>query len=57
MPDCLSIRNRTPFLDAQTQGKNLARNEGKVGILNVAKQKLGAGVDENCLHQQKTLNV
>jgi len=25
--------------------------------LNVAEQQLGAGVDENCSHEQKTLNV
>src|SRR5205807_5799711 len=50
MPDCLAIGNRAPFLDSQTQRKNLARNEREVRVLNIAKQKLGAGVDEHRPH-------
>ena len=56
MPDCLAIGNRALLVDSQTQPKNLARNERKMGVLNIAEQKLGPGVDENCSHEQKTLN-
>jgi hypothetical protein len=49
----LSVANRTPFLDAQTQGKNLACNERKMRILHVSKQKLRAGVEKDDAHDQK----
>jgi hypothetical protein len=53
VPNRLSVSNRTPFLDAQTQGKNLACNERKMRILHVSKQKLRAGVEKNDAHYQK----
>src|SRR6266508_3844014 len=53
MSDCLTIGDRAPFLDSQTQRKNLARNEREVRVLNIAEQKLGAGVKKGCAHDRK----
>src|SRR2546426_7940815 len=57
MLDRLAIGNRAPLLDAQTQRKNLARNERKMSVLNVAKQKLGAGVHQGDAHRDREANV
>jgi hypothetical protein len=50
VPNRLSVANRTSFLDAQTQGKNLARNECKMRILHIAEQKLRARVEKDDAH-------
>src|SRR5439155_9024637 len=49
-PDDLGVWNRAPLLDAQTQRKNLACDECQMRVLNIAKQKLGPGVDNGCAH-------
>jgi len=46
------IGNSAPLLDPQTQRKNLARDEWKVCVLNIAKQKLRAGVEKDDAHSR-----
>jgi hypothetical protein len=53
VPNRLSVADRASFLDPQTQGKNLARDECKVCVLHISKQKLRAGVEKDDAHNEK----
>jgi hypothetical protein len=55
--DYVGVGNRSPFLDSQTQRQNFARYKRKMRVLDVTEQKFGAGINENCSHEQQTLNV
>jgi hypothetical protein len=61
MPNRPSVADRASFLDAQTQGKNLPRDECKVCVLHISKQKLRAGVEKDDAHDKsetlKSYNV
>jgi hypothetical protein len=53
VPNRLSVADRASFLEPQTQGKNLARDEWKVCVLHISKQKLRAGVEKDDTHNEK----
>jgi hypothetical protein len=53
LSDGVRIGNSAPLPDPQTQRKNCARNERKMRILHVPKQKFRPGVHKDDAHDHK----
>src|SRR6266545_4500699 len=45
-----AVADCSPLVNSQTDRKDLARDEREVGVVNVTREKLGAGIEKDGAH-------